>query len=194
MTTVEGDATSGTASISETESIDESMEMVSSQNTRASDTQGSNQAADRNDYSQETLNALRKLTFRKFVDHLKWSTGLVSSFQSNNLERMARNMVEMVVQVHNSEDFSFHQHLELGRQIEHYASVLERNTMDVVDEVAGIEGMKYSVGYLKEIVRCAWSVYRYPILGQAVLPWNKGKRGETKKKQQQQTNHESICF
>lgn len=124
---------------------------------------------------------LRALTFRKYVDQLKWfSNHIVTSLSDVSPQNMLGNMSSMARRTLDiDKSFSFFQHLEMAKQIEAYASAVDKDPNSVLEDIrtqlqdAGQTG--YSHRYLKKVVQVSWCIYRYAFLEQAILTWTDGK-------------------
>ena len=133
------------------------------------------------DRSQVGEEELRGLTFRKYVDQLKWfSNHLVISVSGVSPQDMVRNMSLMSQRVEKVDRcFSFFQHLQMAKQIEAYAALVNQDSYSVLKDIEtqlqDTFHVKYSERYLKKIVRVSWCVHRYPFLEQADLTWTDSK-------------------
>lgn len=129
----------------------------------------------------EMVEKLINLKFRKYVDNLKFSSRVLYSSKVGNAQEMTANICHMVRRsTAVEESYLFFQNLEIVRQIEAYSEKVNKDILDVLDdiypELSRIDqGRVYKVSYLKKMVRLSWCLYRYSFLEQVCLNWSESK-------------------
>jgi hypothetical protein len=109
-----------------------------------------------------------------FVEYLTWSPTLIHSI-SGNRDETVRNLMQMEnTALKFEKNFVLQQRLEMGKQLESYASSVEKNTFDALFDVVERTAPVLSLATLKMIVRIRWYAYKFPFLEQTQMTWKEG--------------------
>ena len=117
------------------------------------------------------------LKFRSYQDNFDYlhAQSVLRCVEDAPQDEMIRNIVSMNERSKGDISQPFLQQLELARQLESLSKIRDEHVLNTAKWLAdeGMVSLKHAA--LREIVRTAWIVYRYPVLGQAQLSWTEAK-------------------
>lgn len=120
---------------------------------------------------------MSSLEFRSYRDNLNLlhAQSVLRCVEGIPQQEMIQNIVSMTEKLKGDISHPFLQQLQLARQLESLSKIRDEHILNtakwLVDE--GMVSLKITAW--REIVRIAWIVYRYPVLGQVQLSWSEAR-------------------
>ena len=129
------------------------------------------------DSEEDLEHFVTSLKFRSYQDNFNYlhAQSVLRCVEDVPEDEMIRNIVSMTEKPKGDISQPFLQQLQLARQLESLSKIRDEHVLDTAKWLAEEEMVSLKNTALREIVRIAWVVYRYPVLGQAQLSWREAK-------------------